>query len=76
MATVEKYQNASGATRYMVRYRQSNNISTKKRGFETKREAEAFAATVETTKLQGSYVAPSLGRITVGELGPAWLIRL
>lgn len=75
MATIEKYQNASGATRYMVRYRQPNNVSTKKRGFETKREAEAFAANVETTKLQGSYVAPSLGRITVGELGPAWLVR-
>jgi integrase len=75
VATIEKYQNASGATRYMVRYRQPNNVSTKKRGFETKREAEAFAANVETTKLQGSYVAPSLGRITVGELGPAWLVR-
>ena len=25
--------------------------------------------------MRGEYVAPSLGRLTVGELGPAWLAR-
>jgi len=30
---------------------------------------------VETAKLQGSYVAPSLGRVSVAELGGAWLQR-
>lgn len=75
MATIEKYQNASGATRYMVRYRQPNNVPTKKRGFTTKPAAEAYAATVEVEKLRGEYIAPTLGRITVGELAGDWLAR-
>jgi hypothetical protein len=75
VATIERYQNASGATLYMVRYRQPNNVQTKRRGFATKHAAEAFAASVEVKKITGSYVAPSLGRVTVGELGPAWLDR-
>ncbi len=76
MATVEKYQNASGATLYMVRYRQpNNNVQTKRRGFATKRAAEAFADTVEVKKMTGEYVAPSLGKITVAELAPGWLAR-
>ena len=41
---------------------------TDKRGFRTKREAEMFAAEVEVYKARGEYVAPSLGRVTVGEL--------
>ncbi|UQE75104.1 tyrosine-type recombinase/integrase [Gordonia sp. PP30] len=72
MATVEPYEVAAGR-RYVVRYRQPNGKQTKRRGFKTKREAEAFAATVEVSKLRGEYVAPSLGLITVGEMGPTWL---
>lgn len=75
MATIEKYQNASGATFYMCRYRQPNGVQTKKRGFTTKRDAEAFAATVEVEKLTGSYVQPTKGRVLVGALGPPWLAR-
>jgi integrase len=59
----------------MHRHRQPNGVQTKKRGFATKRDAEAYAATVETDKLSGAYVAPVLGRITVGELAPLWLAR-
>lgn len=75
MATISRYQTASGATLYRVRYRTPERGQTDKRGFRTKRDAEAFAANVEVTKAQGEYVAPSLGRVTVGELGPAWLLR-
>ena len=75
MATIEKYQTATGTTRYMVRYRTPQHTQTKKRGFTTKRAAEAFANTVEVEKMTGQYVAPSLGLITVGELAPAWLSR-
>ncbi|MFF0816156.1 tyrosine-type recombinase/integrase [Rhodococcus sp. NPDC003318] len=74
MATIESYSTAAGK-RYMVRYRTPDRASTKKRGFKTKRDAEAFAATVEVEKLTGSYVAPALGRITVEELAPDWLAR-
>ncbi|AMT69066.1 MULTISPECIES: tyrosine-type recombinase/integrase [Mycobacteroides] len=72
MATIESYT-VAGGKRYMVRYRAPNGKQTKKRGFGTKRAAEAFAATVEVDKMTGAYVAPSLGLITVGELGPDWL---
>jgi integrase len=84
MATIESYKlpriDADGKplkplTRYMVRYRTPQRTSTKKRGFKTKRDAQEFASTVEVEKMTGSYVAPSLGLITVGELAPAWLSR-
>lgn len=75
MATVSKYLNTSGKTLWRVRYRTPENRQTDKRGFTTKREADRFAATVEVAKMTGEYVAPSLGQITIGELGPAWLKR-
>ena len=59
----------------MVRYRTPQHTQTKKRGFTTKRAAEAFANTVEVEKLTGHYVAPSLGQVTLGELGEEWLAR-
>ncbi|MBJ8344824.1 site-specific integrase [Antrihabitans sp. YC2-6] len=74
MATIESYQTASGK-RYRVRYRDPDRRQTQKRGFTTKRDAQAYAATVEVSKLKGEYISPSDGRTTVGELGPAWLGR-
>lgn len=75
MATIEKYETKSGTTLYRVRYRTPDKRSTQKRGFRTKRDAERFANKVEVAKLTGEYVAPALGKLTVGELGPAWLER-
>lgn len=75
MATISKYQTSSGATLYRVRYRTPDRGQTDKRGFKTKRAAEAWAASNEVAKARGEYVAPSLGRVAVGELGPAWLER-
>lgn len=74
MARIEPYQTKSGK-RWRVRYRTPDRRQTDKRGFTTKRDAERFASTVEVTKMRGEYVAPSLGRVTVGELGPGWLAR-
>ncbi|MFC9833196.1 tyrosine-type recombinase/integrase [Rhodococcus sp. NPDC127530] len=74
MATIEPYE-AKAGKRYRVRYRTPDHRQTTKRGFKTKRDAEAFANTVEVQKLTGDYVAPALGRITVSELAPAWLER-
>ena len=74
MATIESYETASGR-RYQVRYRTPQRTQTKKRGFKTKRDAQAFAASVEVEKMTGQYVAPSLGMVTVGELAPIWLSR-
>ena len=75
MATISEYQTASGATLYRVRYRTPDKQQTDKRGFTTKRDAEQFAASVEVAKMRGDYVAPSVGKVTIGALGPAWLDR-
>lgn len=75
MATVSKYQTASGATLYRVRYRTPGRGQTDKRGFKTKRDAQQWANNVEVSKLTGDYIAPSLGRITVDELSADWLAR-
>ena len=74
MAAISSYM-TRGGKRYRVRYRTPEHRQTDKRGFKTKRDAEAFAASVEVSKLRGEYVAPSLGKAAVGELGPAWLER-
>lgn len=75
MATISRYQTASGATLYRVRYRTPDHRQTDKRGFRTKRDAEAFAASVEVKKLTGEFIPENAGRVTVAELAPAWLAR-
>ncbi len=75
MASVEKYQLSSGATRYRVRFRTPAGRSTQKRGFTGLREAERWANRVEVDRANKTYIAPAVGRITVGELGPRWLER-
>jgi integrase len=75
MATIQTYQTSDGSTLYAVRYRKSDNKQTMRRGFKTKRDAKMFVNQVEVSKMRGEYVAPSLGRTTIGELGPAWLDR-
>ena len=74
MATIKRYQTAAGE-RWEVRYRQPNGITSRKRGFTTKRDASAWASKVETTKAEGAYVSPARGRVTVGDLSVGWLAR-
>jgi integrase len=73
MATIEKYETTSGATRYRVRYRMPDKRQTDKRGFRTKREAEAWANQLEVDKRRGAYVAPAAGRVQLGEYAREWL---
>jgi integrase len=73
VATISKYQTASGATLYRVRYRTPGRGQTDKRGFKTKRDAQAFAEQLEVDKRRGAYVAPSDGRVKFGELARGWL---
>lgn len=72
MATVEPYETANGQRRYRVRYRTPDRRQTDKRGFTTKRDANAFAATVEHSKLTGGYISPSAGRVTVAQVAVSW----
>jgi integrase len=75
VATIERYQTASGATMFSVRYRTPARRQTRKRGFRTKKDAQMFAATVEVSKARGEFIAASAARATIGELGPPWLAR-
>jgi len=75
MATVSSYQNAQGKKMYRVRFRTLDGKQTDRRGFKTKREAEAAMNRIEVEKASGSYVAPALGLITVGDMAQAWLDR-
>lgn len=72
MATITKYSTAAG-DRYRVRYRKPDGKQTDKRGFKTQRSATAWAAENTVAINRGEYVAPSLGRETIGALGPKWL---
>jgi integrase len=73
MATIEKYETDSGATRYCVRYRTPDRRQTRKRGFATKRDAQAWADQLEVDKRKGAYVAPAAGRVKLGEYAQEWL---
>jgi integrase len=58
-----------------VRYRQPNGMTSRKRGFTTKRDASMWASKVEISKAEGAYVSPARGRVTVGDLSIGWLAR-
>ncbi|MGP9838034.1 site-specific integrase [Arthrobacter sp. 179] len=74
MASIEPYTN-NGGKRYRVLYRTPERKQTQKRGFKTKRDAELFLASVEVSKAKGEYIDPAAARVTIAELGPAWLGR-
>lgn len=74
MATVKSYETKAGK-RWEVRYEKPDRSQTRKRGFTTKRDANNWLNNVEVNKAQGNYIDPSAGRVTVGELGEAWLSR-
>jgi integrase len=73
MATINRYQPASGATLYRVRFRTPDRGQTDKRGFKTKRDAQAWAEQLEVDKRRGAYVAPAAGRVKLGEYAREWL---
>ena len=75
MATIQTYQTANGATAYAVRFRKPDGKQSMKRGFKRKIDAQRFANNVEVEMDRGEYVAPSSGKITVGELADGWLAR-
>src|SRR6476620_10923231 len=72
MATISSYKITHGK-RYRVRYRTPDNRQTDKRGFKTKRDAQAWAEQLEVDKRRGAYVAPAAGRVKLGEYAREWL---
>lgn len=73
VATIDKYETKGGATRYRVRYRTPDRRQTDRRGFRTKREAEAWANQLEVDKRRGAYVAPAAGRMKLTDCAQEWL---
>ena len=74
MASIKKYATAKGE-RWRCQYRTPEGRVTQRRGFTTKKAAEDFAATVHVSKMRGEYVDPGAAKVTIGDLGPAWLDR-
>jgi integrase len=72
---VEKYFIKSGAVRWRVRYRQPDGTRTCQRGFTTERSAKTYEAKVTVAKENNEFIAPALGKATVGSLAPGWLER-
>jgi hypothetical protein len=62
VSSIEKTEHGT----YRVRYRTPDGRSRSK-SFKRRADADAFAATVETSKLQGTYTDPSLGKTRFGE---------
>jgi integrase len=74
MASITPYETSAGR-RYRVRYRKPNGSQTSKRGFTTKRDANNFLNSVEVSKVDGTYMDPTRGKVTIDELCEAWLKR-
>lgn len=72
MGSIHSYQTPNGK-RYVARYRKPDHSQAGKRGFRTKRDAEAFLATVASSMVDNTYIDPTDSRATVGELGVVWL---
>jgi integrase len=70
--SISRYETAAGP-RYRVRYRKPDRSQTDRRGFKTKKEAQIFLASVTVSKATGEYIDPALSRVTIGQLGEAWI---
>ena len=71
MPQPKKRKTAGGEDRWDVRTRIGRRVVT--RTFVRKRDATAYASTIEADKLRGVAVDPRRARITLGEYGWRWL---
>ena len=71
MASIEK-RIRDGRTSWRVRYRTPSGAERSK-SFARKVDAERFRASVETSKVTGTYVDPTLAKVTVGAWAERWL---
>lgn len=75
VGSIERYETRSGR-RYRVRYRDPDRRSREKAGFRHKTgpgSATEFLAAVTIDISSGSYLSPEESRVTIDQLGPAWL---
>jgi integrase len=75
VASVEKRQRSdSGHVTWRARYRDPSGKDRSKT-FRRKVDAEKFLIEVENSKLTGSYIDNSRGRVTLGEWADLWLVN-
>jgi integrase len=74
VGSIHAYATAGGE-RFRVAYRKPDHSQGSKRGFKTKKEARLFLASVDVSQARGEFVDPAAARVTVGDLGAAWLSR-
>ncbi|OLT55825.1 hypothetical protein BJF89_13645 [Corynebacterium sp. CNJ-954] len=72
MPTPQKYQSAKG-TRWRIQYVDPTRTRRTRSGFQTKKQAEHWAAENLIERNTGSWIDPKSGKITVGQLGDEWL---
>lgn len=75
MATTESYLLRSGVKRWRVRYTKPDGRGTDKRGFTTKRDADAWRAANAVAITSGTYVTPTASRTSMDELMDAYAAR-
>ena len=72
MGSIHAYKTTQGK-RYLVRYKKPDNSQGAKRGFRTKREAEAFLLDVESSRRHGTFIDPQASNARIDQLGQVWL---
>lgn len=72
MPSISATKTASGATRYRARY-QDPDGRQRERWFARKVDATNFLTTVESSKLDGSYINPSAGKVLFSDFAASWL---
>src|SRR6266498_549031 len=58
--------------RWRARWREPGSLTENGRTFTRGRDAEAFLARVEASMLEGTYLAPKLGRVPIREWEDRW----
>jgi Phage integrase, N-terminal SAM-like domain len=71
MSSIEK-RSRGGKITWRAHYRDPAR-NQRNKSFARKIDAERFLTSVENSKLIGSYIDPTVGRLTVGELAGWWL---
>jgi integrase len=72
MASVRRRELADGSPRYDVVYRDPDGKQRRKT-YRVKRNAVAFANTVEAAKLRGRWIDPAAGKVTFEDYATDWL---
>ena len=72
MASIEKRPRRDGRTSWRAHYRTPSGEQRNKT-FDRKVDAERFLASVENSRVTGTFVDPVLSRLTVGEWTTRWL---